>query len=264
MSTFLAILSGCALFFIAIIGQGGISVFLDLSSFMITIGGTVTATFISFPLPRVLRVLGVLTNAFRRDFKNPSSVIGTVVRLAVKARQQSLLALDEEAAKTSNRFLRLGLQLVVDGHPPELIREVLTTEQQTLQVRHLSGEQIFRTAGKYAPAFGLIGTLIGLIAMLRNLGSGGVDKMGPAMAVALVTTFYGALLTNLVLFPLAEKLRSRTNEELLQVSIITEGVLMLQAGINPRLVETKLNAFLPPEVRASHVHKYQTREQDDW
>lgn len=257
MSTLITILSACGLFFLAIVMQGGFAVFFNISAIAVTIGGTIAATFISFPLPRVLRVIGVLGNVFRRDIEASARLIDGIVGLAVKARQHSLLAIEEDMNKVNNRFLQLGIEMLVDGHPAELIQDVLTTEARFMQTRHLSGEQIFRTAGKYAPAFGLIGTLIGLIAMLKNLGSGNIESLGPAMAVALVTTFYGALMANLVLLPVAEKLHARTNEELLDINIVIEGVMLIQGGVNPRIIEKKLNAFLPPEWRETTIKKHQ-------
>ena len=253
MSTVIGIVSGVTLLFLAIFQQGGFMVFVNKNAFMITMGGTFAATFISFPLPRVMSLMGVLLNIFRKDIQKPSTYIGRIVSLAFKARQQSLLSLDKETGKISNRFLRKGIEMIVDGEPPETIKDVLETELDFLNTRHYAGEHIFRTAGKFAPAFGLIGTLIGLIAMLRGLGSNNdINSLGPGMAVALVTTFYGAMLANLFLLPVAEKLRSRTEEELLQAQIIVEGILMIQSGINPRLIEQKLNSFLPPDKRTAY------------
>lgn len=256
MSTLIAIISGLGLLTFAIIEQGGISFFLNLPAAMITIGGTMVAVFISYPLPQVIKVFKVIANVFRGEFQNPAHLIGLLVGLSYKVRQESLLSLEAEAKKTGNRFLRLGIELIVDGHPPEMVREVLQTEIDYLHVRHVAGEQILRRAASYAPAFGLIGTLIGLIAMLKGLANVSAESVGPAMAVALVATFYGAMTANLFLLPLAEKLRARTNEELLHLKIITEGILLIQAGMNPRVVEKKLNSFLPPQLRLLHHKKY--------
>ncbi|MFV1951178.1 MAG: motility protein A [Nitrospinota bacterium] len=256
MSTILGIVSGVALLFIAIFRQGGFEIFLSIPSIMITFGGTLAALFISFPLPRVFNVMGVLMQIFRRDIQPPSWVIALMVRLAMKARQRSLLSLEEDIRTSNNRFIRLGLEMVIDGHPAEFIRDVLETESDFVQVRHRGGEHIFRTGGKFAPAFGLIGTLIGLIAMLRSIGGiASAEKLGSGMAMALLTTFYGAMMANLFFMPVAEKLRSRTDDEMLRTRIIIEGVIMIQAGINPRIIERKLNSFLPPDLRAAH---YQT------
>jgi len=263
MSTFIGIISGFTLLFMAIFSQGGFMVFVNKNAFMITMGGTIAATFISFPLPRVMSVTKVLINIFKQDIQKPSTYIGRVVNLAFQARKESLLSLDKETKKIRNRFLRKGIEMIVDGTPPEMIKEVLETEMNFLNTRHMAGEHIFRTAGKYAPAFGLIGTLIGLIAMLRGLGGASdANTLGPAMAVALVTTFYGAMLANLFLIPVAEKLRSRTDEEILQIQIITEGILMIQSGTNPRIIEQKLNSFLPPYMRTSYYREMLRKHKD--
>ncbi len=256
MSTILGIISGFALLFIAIFMQGGVEVFINVPSMMITFGGTIAAIFISFPFSRVVGVLRAVTQAFRSDIQQPSWVIGLMVRLAFKARQKSLLSLEEDVNAVNNRFIRLGLEMVIDGHSSELIRDVLDTELDFLQMRHRSGGNILRVAAKLSPAFGLIGTLIGLITMMRNLGSEtGMGGLGAGMAVSLITTFYGAMAANLFFIPVAEKLRSRTDDEVLRTKIIIEGIIMLQSGTNPRVLERKLNSFLPPDLRAAHYER---------
>ncbi|MBF0171196.1 MAG: MotA/TolQ/ExbB proton channel family protein, partial [Nitrospinae bacterium] len=177
-----------------------------------------------------------------------------MVVLSFKARQKSLLALESEIAGIENRVIRLGMELVVDGQPANVIREVLETELDSIMIRHHSGEHIFRQASKFAPSFGMIGTLIGLVAMLRNLGSSedSAGTIGSGMAVALITTFYGAMAANLFFTPIAEKLRSRSDDEMLVNRIAIEGLLMIQGGVNPRIIERKLNSFLPPNLRESH------------
>lgn len=230
--------------------QGGVGIFWNVPALMIVFGGTLAALLISYPLPRVLKVTGVLLQIFKKDVQHASWVIKLMVELSFKARQQSLLALDEELNKVDNRLVKLGLELVIDGQPANMIRELLETELNFIQTRHRSGEHIFRSASRFAPSFGLIGTLIGLVAMLRSLGdSGDASQIGQGMAVALITTFYGAMFANLFFTPVAEKLRSRSDDEMLVNRIIIEGVLLIQGGVNPRIIERKLNAFLPPELR---------------
>ena len=258
MSTFLGIISGTALLFYAIIQQGGFAVFINPAALMIVFGGTLAAIFISFPLPRVLKVVQASLQVFRKDIEKPLWAIAVIVRLSVKERQKSLMSLEKDIATVKNRFLKMGLEMIVDGHPGDIIRDVLETELDFVQIRHRSGAHIFQTSGKFAPAFGLIGTLIGLVAMMRGLGGGGEDatkQLGMGMAVALLTTFYGAMMANLFFFPIAEKLRSRSDDESLTTRIIIEGVLMIQGGINPRMIERKLNSFLPPHLRAKHFDR---------
>ncbi len=253
-STIIGIISGTLLMMIAIIDRGGYKIFIDLSSMMITFGGTFAATFISYPLPRVIRVFSVIKNIFQSEKSEYNKYIGIMVALSIKARQNSVLSLEPDLNRIKNRMIRTGLQMVIDGSPPDLIRDVLETEIESMRMRHSEGEMIFRTMAKLAPAFGMIGTLIGLVSMLREMGDLGVtpEKLGPAMGVAIITTFYGALLSNLFCLPIAEKLRSMTDSELLLSTILIEGILLIQQGVNPRIVEKKLNAFLPPEMRRVH------------
>jgi chemotaxis protein MotA len=157
--------------------------------------------------------------------------------------------LEDAAYQVEDDFLKKGILLIVDGTDPELVRNILETELAFLEDRHKTGQSIFETMGALAPAFGMIGTLIGLIRMLRNLNN--PEAIGPGMAVALLTTFYGALLANLVFIPVAGKLKIRSNEEILNKEVMIEGMLSIQAGENPRIIEEKLKAFLAPKIRES-------------
>ncbi len=259
MSTVIGILVGGGLLFYAILTKGGVKIFYDPSSLMIVFGGTLAAILISFPLPRVVGVIRVLKNVFRKEISDAGAYISAVVRLAHKARKESILSLQNDAEKVKNRFLGMGLQLIIDGQPPGLVRAVLETELEGLLARHEEGAHIFRTMGRFSPAFGLIGTLIGLISMLRSI-SGGVETVGPGMAVAMVTTFYGALAANLFFLPISVKLQGRSEKEVFQIRIIIEGVLMIQEGENPRIIEQKLNAHLEPEQRIQHFERMLRRE----
>jgi len=262
MVTILGILAGIALLFIAIALKGGIATFIDPASAAIVMGGTLASLFTAYPLPVVFRVLKILIQIFKKDIETPVWVIAMMVRLSHKARQQSLLSLEQDMRTIKNRFLRQGLEMIIDGHPGDLIRDVLETELALIRERHQAGANIFLSAAKYAPAFGMIGTLIGLVAMLKSLGGAsseeggaGMSGLGDGMAVALITTFYGSMLANLFFSPIADKLRHRSEDEVLSTTIIIEGLLMIQSGINPRLVEKKLNSFLPPNLRISHYDR---------
>jgi chemotaxis protein MotA len=223
--------------------------FVDFPSFLITMGGTFAAVLASYPLERVKSVPGILRNAFRTKMMPPAELIATLVAYAQKARRDGLLALEDEAAKAQDAFLKKGVQLVVDGTDPELVRNILETDLSFLENRHKSGAAMFDTGAALAPAFGMIGTLIGLIQMLGTLDA--PEKIGPGMAVALVTTFYGSVLSNVVFTPLSNKLKGRSAEEVLIREVMVEGILSIQAGDNPRIVEEKLNAFLAPKTRSS-------------
>lgn len=239
---------GVALLFWAILLGGSLGAFWDLPSVMITLGGTMAATLIAYPMHQVMGVMRVVKKAFVKTGAESSEIINTLVRFAEKARREGLLALEEEAANLHEPFLQKGIQLVVDGSDADLVRSILQTELSFLEERHKSGASMFETMGALSPAFGMIGTLIGLIQMLGNLDR--PEMIGPGMAVALITTFYGALLAYLLFIPIAGKLKVRSSGEILIKEVMIEGILSIQAGDNPRIVEEKLKAFLSPQARA--------------
>ncbi len=247
ISTLIGLLAGIILIGWGIMMDASLGMFWNLPSVFIVLGGTFAATFVNYPLPRVLGVAKVVKNAFSTRLMDPSEVIELLVRFAEKARREGLLALEDEADRLDEMFLRKGIQLVVDGTDPALVRDILETELAFLEDRHKGGQGMFETMGTLSPAFGMIGTLIGLIAMLKNLQN--PDAIGPGMAVALLTTFYGALLANLVFLPIAGKLKVKSAEEILLKEVMIEGILSIQAGDNPRIVEEKLKAFLAPQLR---------------
>jgi len=213
ITTLAGIVAGMGLVLIAILQGGGIATFINIPSLMITVGGTIGATLINFPMSKVIGVMSVVKKAFFHQEPSPEKTIATLVEFARIARREGVLALEEKIAGTDDPFFRKGVQLVVDGTPPETIREILTIELESLQERHKVGQNIFNAMGTYSPAFGMIGTLIGLIQMLRCLED--PSKIGQGMATALITTFYGALLANLVFLPIAGKLKVRSEEEVL-------------------------------------------------
>jgi len=247
LTTTIGIIVGIALISLAILQGGSLNIFFDTPSIMITLGGTIAATLINFTMPQILGVVKVLKNAFFGSGDNPLGLISTIVHFAEKARKEGLLSLEEEANQLGDPFMQKGLQLVIDGTDPELVRDIMETELSFIEERHKLGKGIFEAMGAYGPAFGMIGTLIGLIQMLKNLDD--PSKIGPGMAVALLTTFYGALLANLVFNPIAGKLGVRSGQEILYKEVMIEGILSIQAGNNPHIIEEKLLAFLSPKVR---------------
>jgi len=246
-TTLIGIASGVGLVLVAIFMGGGISIFINIPSMMITFGGTLGATLINFPFSKVMGVLRVVKNAFFYKEISPDEVIKQLVDFATIARREGVLALEQRISSLNDPFLQKGLQLAVDGTPPETIREILRTDIDYLASRHKVGQEIFNAMGTYAPAFGMIGTLIGLIQMLRTLDD--PSKIGQGMATALLTTFYGALFANLICLPIAGKLKVRSEEEILSRELIVEGILSIQSGDNPRIVEEKLKAFIAPRLR---------------
>ncbi len=255
-ATILGIITGVFLLGWAMAEGGDWQIFWNPASLAITLGGTFAAILISYPMHRLLSMMKVLKNAFFKRKKDPAEVINMMVGFAEKARKEGLLALEEEANEVDDDFTKQGIQLVVDGTDPELVKGILDTELTYLEERHRAGAGIFQTMGNLAPSFGMIGTLIGLIKMLQHLDD--PDAIGPGLAVALLTTFYGALIANLIFLPIAGKLRYYSSEEILEKEIIMEGVLSIQAGDNPRVVQEKLKAFLPPTERHNVGKKKET------
>ena len=176
-------------------------------------------------------------------------IIGSIVNLAEIARREGLLALEDAAYQLEDQFMKRGILLIVDGTDPELVKNILETELVYLEGRHKEGQGIFETMGSLAPAYGLLGTIIGLINMLGQIDN--PDAIGPGMATALVTTFYGSLFSNLIFLPIAGKLKVKNQEEVLLKEVMIEGILSIQAGENPRIIEEKLNAFLSPKIRTN-------------
>ena len=251
IATITGIVSGIALIVISIsLGGSGFGIFINIPSVMIVLGGTIAATLINFPLKEVLGVFSTVKNAFMHSQQSPVEVIKMLVRYATIARKEGILALDSYTEEIEDDFLKRGIQLAVDGTAPELIKDILTTELAFLEDRHSLGQGIFNSMGAFAPAFGMIGTLIGLIQMLVSLSD--PSGIGAGMAVALITTLYGAFLANIFFLPIAGKLRVRTQTEILVKEVIIEGILSIQSGDNPRVVEQKLEAFISPKLRQQY------------
>ncbi len=227
----------------------GLEAFYDLPSILVVCGGTACATMINYPLRDCLNTASILKNAFiTRPITIGEIVTGFTV-FSAKARKEGLLSLENDIKNIKDPFLQKGLQLTVDGLEPQAITEILETDIAFQESRHRLGADIFQTMGNFAPAFGMIGTLIGLIAMLRHLDD--PTNIGPAMSLALVTTFYGAILSNMIFVPIAGKLRARSQDETRGKELILQGILSLCRGDNPRIIEQKLHAFLPPAARIS-------------
>lgn len=247
VASLIGIGSGIALMAIAIWLGGSARAFFNLPSVMITFGGTIAGTLIAHPLPQLLEVVRVVKHAFVSREPDYAELINNMVSMAQKARREGLLALEEQVQESQDAFLKKAVELVVDGTDPELTRDILEKELKCVEERHRSGQRIFETMGALAPAFGMIGTLIGLIQMLRTLDD--PSKIGSGMATALVTTLYGAIAANLVFIPIAKKLRSRSADEVFLKHLTIEGILAIQAGQNPRLIEDRLKGFIPPKDR---------------
>jgi chemotaxis protein MotA len=248
IATIVGFVVGMVLIVYGIISGGGNLEFIDPPGIAIVGGGAICATMITVSMKRFLTVFSVLKKAFiARKTQSPADLIKTLVGFAEIARRDGILALEEASKNLEDEFMVKGLQLAVDGADPELISEIMRTELEHLQERHKLGRKMFESMAKFGPGFGMVGTLIGLICLLRNLSE--PEKVGPAMSMAMITTFYGAVMCNFICGPIAEKLDTRSKEETLLKEIIIQGVMSIQSGDNPRIVEQKLEIFLEPRAR---------------
>ena len=223
-------------------GVDGASSFLDLSSIFIVIGGLIASLLINFKMSQIKLTGRVLKEAFRQKDLELLKLIQLFINLSERASREGLLALENEADEIDDPFIKKGMLLAVDGIEPEVIQEIMDAEITSMEERHAQGRLILEKSGEYAPAWGMIGTLVGLVLMLNKLED--PATLGPSMAVALLTTLYGTVLANLVFIPMANKLENKTEEEIFMRQIIIEGVIGVQSGQNPRILEEKLSAFL--------------------
>lgn len=253
IATILGILSGIILIGYTIAEQSDASIFINVPGMMIVFGGSIAAILVNFSLKEVIGVMKIVKNVFRKEQFDALGIINTFTELSREARREGILAIDKLLPSIEDDFMRSGLEMAVDGMEPETIRSVMEIELNYLTERHKKGQQIFSSLGAYAPAFGMIGTLIGLIAMLRTLDN--PENIGYGMAVALTTTFYGSILANLAFLPIAGKLKNKSEEEVVIKEMIIEGVLSMQLGEHPRSINQKLLNFLPPKMRISNKDK---------
>ena len=230
-------------------GGGGLGPFINIPSAMITIGGSIAGLLISFPMGDVVGVVGVVKKCFLQKLPKAVEIVELFRELSTIARKDGLLALEEKVAEVDDDFLRRGLEMVVGGTPREEIESVLETELSYIDERHKIGKKILDNLGAAAPAFGMVGTLIGLVQMLRTLDD--PSQIGGGMATALLTTLYGAVTANLFCIPLATKLENRNKEELMIRELIISGLTGLVEGQAPRALHSRLSSFLSPKARPS-------------
>jgi chemotaxis protein MotA len=248
-STLIGIIAGLILLALSVVFAHGsaYNVFVDTPALLVVFGGTCAAVMICFPW----RNLGGLLKAFRQVFVNRSpnfaDLVREIITLADIARRDGMLALEKQTAGLSHPFLVRAVHMAVDGTRPQVLEDVMRTEIEALSARQKIDRSLFEQLGRFAPAFGMIGTLVGLIVMLGDLGT--PDSFAPGMAMALITTLYGAIISNLFFLPFAEKLLFLSRQERLAMEIMLRGVLAIQAGENPRIIEQRLGSFLPDHQR---------------
>ncbi len=249
IATIVGLLLGIGFTVWGILQSGSLLDYWDFPSVVITLGGTIAATFLAYPLKDIFNIGKVFQKAFLYKATSANEIIEDIIKLANIARKEGLLSLEEYGSKLDDEFLKKGIMLIVDGTDPDLVRNILETELMFLEERHSQGQGTLEAMGAFAPAFGMLGTLIGLINMLQKMDD--PKAIGPNMSVALVTTFYGSFLANVIFLPLAQKLKVRSKSEVLIKELMIEGLLSIQAGENPRIIEEKLKTFIPPEMRVS-------------
>ena len=238
---------GFVMLFLAIATRGGenAATFVDVSSIFIVIGGLLASLLITFNKEQIKVTGKVIREAFHQNDQRLPELIDLFVQLSERARREGILALENELDDVEDPFIRKGIHLAVDGIEPEVINDIMNAEITAMEERQYRGRQIIEKSAEYAPAWGMIGTLVGLVLMLTTLED--PESLGPSMAVALLTTLYGTVLANLVFIPMASKLESKTDEDVFLKQIIIEGVIGVQSGQNPRILEEKLSAFLSEE-----------------
>ena len=249
IATVVGIVSAFALVVISIMMGSGLGLFINYPSMMIVVGGTIGATMVHYPLKDVIGVIKVIKNVFFSKVWSSDELIDRFIEFSNVSRKEGILALEAHMGDVDDQFISKGLQLAIDGMEPDAIREIMEIEIDYLEERHKLGADIMSTMATFFPAMGMIGTLIGLVQMLQTMSD--PSTIGPAMAVALLTTFYGALAANLVCLPMAGKLRKRSKEETLIKEMSISGVMAIANGENPRIIEQKLHSFVPPNSRSS-------------
>lgn len=248
LTTIFGLVIGIGGLMVSVLLEGGhLSSLLSLPAFVVIFAGTIGATAIGFTLEELKTVPVLLRISLRDEHHDIQNLIGTLVSFAEKARREGLLALEDDLSSIDDKFLKKGMQLVIDGTDAELVRSIMETELAFIQERHHKGASIFEAAGGYAPTMGIIGTVMGLVHVLGNLSD--TESLGPAIATAFIATLYGIFSANIFFLPIAGKLKNRSAHQVLVYEVALEGILSVQAGDNPRIVEEKLEAFLAPNKR---------------
>ena len=229
------------------VGPGGIVIFIHVPSMMVVFGGTIAVTMMNFPMGELKSLVSVILRTYLFKLNTPAMEIERVIEYANVARKEGLLALEEKLKEVDDQFFGKGIQLVIDGFGGETVRDIMEIEAEWQRQRHSKGKSMLDALGSMAPAFGMIGTLVGLVQMLQNLSD--PASIGGGMATALLTTLYGAMAANMLFIPLAGKLDVRAKEEILLRELMIEGIVAIQSGEKPQLIKEKLQSFLSPTER---------------
>ncbi len=252
LGTVVGLVLTLALLFGAMAMGVGIGPYIDIPSVLIVFGGTAGVLLMGFKMEQMKSVVKFFMIAIKPPQEDIAELIKKMVEYSTKARRDGILALETDANNETNEFLKKGLSMAVDGNEPDTIRDLLEIDMDQTSERHKANAQIFEQVGGYSGAMGMIGTLIGLVAMLLNMSD--PSAIGPSMAVALLTTMYGAMIGNIFGGPVANILLIRDSDEVLVKTLIIEGIMAIQSGDNPRTLEGKLLSFLPPKNRESQFN----------
>lgn len=245
--TIIGLASGFVVIGFGILSGGELISFFDPGSVFVTIGGTIAALMVNFPLKSLAAALSAYPITIFSKAQNPLKIIDNITELAELARKSGLLSLEEKAKEYKDEFLKRSIMAIIDSHDPQTVRETLETELSYIEERHGASIAVCEKGAAYGPAFGMIGTLIGLINMLKQLDK--PETLGPNMSIALVTTFYGSVLANVFFLPIAGKLKVLNENEMFCKQLIIEGIISIQVGENPRLIKEKLLGYLPSKMK---------------
>ena len=270
LGTLIGLLAGIGIIILGIISAGGeIAWFWNFNSILIVLGGTFAATMVNLPLKAVTNVFNILKNVFRAEDYNYTGIIEEVVKKATKARKDGLLALEADLSTMQDGFFKNGIELAINERDAKRLRTFLNLEMNNIQSRHIAGQELFLYMASYAPAFGMLGTVLGLIIMMMNFTSGGGDvdlgadysvaerfsELLRGMGLALITTFYGVFMANMIFLPIGGKLKRRSENEMMLKNIVVEGIISIHAREHPILIREKLMTFVPSQYRYNNKEK---------
>ena len=270
LGTLIGLLAGIGIIILGIISAGGkIAWFWNFNSILIVLGGTFAATMVNLPLKAVTNVFNILKNVFRAEDYNYTGIIEEVVKKATKARKDGLLALEADLSTMEDGFFKNGIELAINERDVKRLRTFLNLEMNNIQSRHIAGQELFLYMASYAPAFGMLGTVLGLIIMMMNFTSGGGDldlgadysvaerfsELLRGMGLALITTFYGVFMANMIFLPIGGKLKRRSENEMMLKNIVVEGIISIHAREHPILIREKLMTFVPSQYRYNNKEK---------
>ena len=270
LGTLIGLLAGIGIIILGIISAGGkIAWFWNFNSILIVLGGTFAATMVNLPLKAVTNVFNILKNVFSAEDYNYTGIIEEVVKKATKARKDGLLALEADLSTMEDGFFKNGIELAINERDAKRLRTFLNLEMNNIQSRHIAGQELFLYMASYAPAFGMLGTVLGLIIMMMNFTSGGGDldlgadysvaerfsELLRGMGLALITTFYGVFMANMIFLPIEKKLKRRSENEMMLKNIVVEGIISIHAREHPILIREKLMTFVPSQYRYNNKEK---------